>query len=261
MVQAVGLPPPDAVHADRWGSGERVVLVHGTNAPDPSRFWSRQRPLAARWQLVVLHRRGYGESTAPAVAEPAVHVADIIALLGDGAHLVGHSYGGTLALLVAAQAPELLHSLTLIEPAAMTIARGHAAVEHAITRLQRLYAAQTPEALFQAMLEEFGLPPRDDLVLSPTQRRALASTMLEPRPWTVATPIEALVRIAFPVLLMTGGWAPGFDAIAEVIQTRLRVEHAVIAGRGHDVQATGEPFNQRLAAFLTQAEAKQSDGL
>jgi len=49
---------------------------------------------------------------------------DIAALLGDGAHLVGHSYGAVGALYAAALRPEAVHSLTVNEPPAFGAGRG-----------------------------------------------------------------------------------------------------------------------------------------
>ena len=56
--------------------------------------------------------RGDFELEAPLFAE----------LLGDGAHLVGHSYGAVIALLAAAERPEAVLSLTVSEPGALKLA-------------------------------------------------------------------------------------------------------------------------------------------
>ena len=78
--------------------------------------WEAQRPLADEgFRLLVLDRRGYGRSPA-AEGEDFLRDADDIAeLMGDGAHLVGHSYGGLGALFAAARRPEATLSLTLLE--------------------------------------------------------------------------------------------------------------------------------------------------
>ena len=67
-----------------WGSGPRVVLVHGSVINGPL-TWSEQRPLGERWRLEVLNRRGYGKSLSPFVRSDFEEDArDIAALLGDG---------------------------------------------------------------------------------------------------------------------------------------------------------------------------------
>ena len=104
------------LHVETWGAGTPVVLVHGSLATGAEE-WEAQRPLADEgFRLLVLDRRGYGQSPA-ADGEDFLRDADDIAeLMGDGAHLVGHSYGGLGAMFAAARRPEATLSLTLLEP-------------------------------------------------------------------------------------------------------------------------------------------------
>ena len=91
---------------DSWGAGTRVVLVHGSLATGAEE-WQAQRPLADEgFRLLVPDRRGYGQSPA-AEGEDFLRDGDDIAdLMGDGAHLVGHSYGGLGAMFAAARRPD-----------------------------------------------------------------------------------------------------------------------------------------------------------
>jgi pimeloyl-ACP methyl ester carboxylesterase len=96
-----------------WGFGPRVVLVHGSVFNGPL-TWNEQRPLGESWRLEVLNRRGYGKSPPPEVRSDFEEDArDIAALLGDDAHLVGHSYGAIGALYAAALRPNAVRSLTI----------------------------------------------------------------------------------------------------------------------------------------------------
>ncbi len=56
-------------------------------------------------------------------------------LLGDGAHLVGRSFGGLVAVAAAAQRSEAVMSLTLIEPALFPAALQSAAVKKQLARM------------------------------------------------------------------------------------------------------------------------------
>jgi pimeloyl-ACP methyl ester carboxylesterase len=47
--------------------------------------------------------------------------------MGDGAHLVGHSYGGLGVLFAAARRPEATLSLVLLEPGAFALGQHHPA--------------------------------------------------------------------------------------------------------------------------------------
>jgi pimeloyl-ACP methyl ester carboxylesterase len=112
-----------------WGSGPRVVLVHGSVFNGPL-TWKEQRPLGEHWRLEVINRRGYGNSPPPAVRSDFEEDArDIAALLGDGAHLVGHSYGAIGALYAAALRPQAVRSLVVNEPPAFRLLKGDPAAD------------------------------------------------------------------------------------------------------------------------------------
>ena len=105
------------------GEGEPVLLIHG-GVIAASYVPVMREPALARYRLIRYHRRGYAGSTKP---EPGASVsigkqaADAAALLRhlriERAHIVGHSYGGVIALQLALDAPQVVHSLTLLEPA------------------------------------------------------------------------------------------------------------------------------------------------
>src|SRR5688572_7676606 len=100
---------------------ERLVLVHGSVVGGRA-TWRRQLALAERFELVVLERPGFPPNP-PVGRVDFVDDATLVAgLLEPGDHLVGHSYGGVIALLAAASQPELLRSLTVIEPPATRVA-------------------------------------------------------------------------------------------------------------------------------------------
>src|SRR5262245_14107331 len=101
---------------ESWGTGTSVVLVHGSLATGAEE-WQSQRPLADEgFRLLVLDRRGYGQSPVAEGEDFLRDAEDIVALMGDGAHLVGHSYGGLGVLFAAARRPDATLSLALLEP-------------------------------------------------------------------------------------------------------------------------------------------------
>ena len=122
-----------------WGSGEPAVFVHGSLSWGAFAFRA-QRPLASSRALLLPDRRGYRGSPATARADFEVDAEDVAALLDEPAHLVGHSYGAVVALLVAARRPDIVRTLTVVEPAAFAIARGDPAVEELIAALAALQA-------------------------------------------------------------------------------------------------------------------------
>lgn len=93
-----------------------VVLVHGTM----DRSTSFHRVMAALPDLSVIayDRRGYARSrfAEPPASTVADHVDDLLALLGDReAVVVGHSYGGDVALAAAVRRPDLVRSVGVYE--------------------------------------------------------------------------------------------------------------------------------------------------
>jgi pimeloyl-ACP methyl ester carboxylesterase len=107
------------------GDGEAVLLIHGAHVAG-SFLAVMDEPVLADFSLIRYHRRGYAGS-APVGGEPSQWIAtasaDAAALLRrldvDRAHVVGHSSGGLIAMQLALDAPELVHSLILLEPAMM----------------------------------------------------------------------------------------------------------------------------------------------
>jgi pimeloyl-ACP methyl ester carboxylesterase len=103
-------------------TGEPVVLIHGAFFAEAYAPLCAEPVLATRDRLIRYHRRGYaGSSPVPAPFSIAQQAADCRALLrGLGiarAHVAGHSGGGVIALQLALDAPEVVHSLVLLEPA------------------------------------------------------------------------------------------------------------------------------------------------
>jgi pimeloyl-ACP methyl ester carboxylesterase len=107
------------------GSGEAVVFIHGSGPADSFLPLAIEPVLRDHYREIRYRRRGYGRSTPASVLVPVTqHAADCQALLGSlhvaNAHVVGHSYGGCIALQLAVNAPELVHTLALFEPALLT---------------------------------------------------------------------------------------------------------------------------------------------
>ena len=74
--------------------------------------------------------------------------------------------------------------------------------------------------------------------------------MEERPPWEADVPLDALAAAGFPVLAISGGHSPVFEAVCDTIAERLGGERATIEGRGHNIPETGTPYNERLERFL-----------
>lgn len=244
---------PVELHVTEWGEGPRVLLVHGSvTGGEPT--WARQRPLAARWRLVVPDRPGFGQSPpADGRVDFEADAEPIAALLGEGAHLVGHSYGGVVALLAADRRPDAVRSLTVVEPPAFAVAAESPAVRALVASFLEHWerAPRDPDAFLRGFAERVGMAGTLPSPLPPSLEQGARLLMDERGPWEAVIPLERLAAAPFPKLVVSGDHHPAFEAVCDALERGLGAERAVIPGAGHSVQRTGEPFNQRLEAFLT----------
>jgi pimeloyl-ACP methyl ester carboxylesterase len=243
------------LHVDSWGAGERVVLVHGSLATGAEE-WDAQRPLAAEgFRLLVLDRRGCGRSPAADGEDFLRDAEDIADLMEDGAHLVGHSYGGLGVLFAAARRPEATRSLALLEPAAFSPGQRDPAGRALVDEVRALWSQDLPdEEWVVRFLKAVGsdpaaLPPEflaAAVPLVPVFRRG--------RPiWHAELPLDELAATRFPKLVVSGGHSAGFDAICDDLAERIGASRAVVKGAGHEIQFTGPPLNEVLLALWRSA--------
>ena len=111
------------------GAGEPVVLVHAGVFADWFKPLLEERALTDRYRVVSYHRVGYAGSSHLAgpvsIAQQARHVRSLMRHLGiERAHVVGHSSSGNMALQLALDAPDMVHSLALLEPALLAVPSG-----------------------------------------------------------------------------------------------------------------------------------------
>ncbi|MFI4991014.1 MAG: alpha/beta fold hydrolase [Solirubrobacterales bacterium] len=240
----------------RHGSGPRVVLVHGS-VVGAERTWRRQLPLAERWTLVLPNRPGFAASPPPARGDFEVEAPLVAELLGDGAHLVGHSYGAVIALYAAALRPDAVRSLTISEPGCMRVAAGQPAVDAQIASGELLYAhAQTLEPLdfLRAFRGGVGSSHETPEELGGELLAGARLLMSERPPWEADPPLRELCAAPFAKLVISGGHSPVFEAICDAVAERLGARRETIAGRGHTIPSAGEPYNTLLASFLAGQE-------
>jgi len=127
------------------GSGVPVVLVHGSLATGAEE-WQAQRQLADEgFRVLMPDRRGYRRSPAIQGEDFLRDAVDIADLMGDGAHLVGHPYGGLGVLFAAARRPDATLSLTLLEPAAFTLGQHDPAARALVADVRRLWDQDLPD--------------------------------------------------------------------------------------------------------------------
>jgi pimeloyl-ACP methyl ester carboxylesterase len=249
-----------------------AVFLHGVLSwgDDEEYGFGNQRPLAAGRRLLLVDRRGHGDSPdldGPHRGDYEVDARDAVDLLGGGAHLVGHSYGAVAAMLAAAARPDLVRSLCLVQPGALRPAEEHPVVARALARARAATAAMpdlSPEDYLRLSTGAVGMPAP-----APTPKRLRAArTAMGERPcWDAEVPLDALADAGWPVLVVVGDWAGAPDeyrrlagepliAAAGVIARRVGAELLTVPGFYPHVQRADE-VNAALAALWARADRER----
>jgi pimeloyl-ACP methyl ester carboxylesterase len=105
------------------GSGEPLLLISTGPIADSFRPFVSEDALAKRYRMIAYHQRGQAGTARGPGSEPVSfrqHASDAAALLRclgvERAHVAGHSTGAAIAMQLAVDQPELVHTLTLLEP-------------------------------------------------------------------------------------------------------------------------------------------------
>jgi pimeloyl-ACP methyl ester carboxylesterase len=233
---------------------ERIVLVHGS-VVGGSGTWAGQRPLADRFELVVLDRPGFPPNPPAERVDLEADAALVAGLLEPRDHLVGHSYGGVITLLAGAARPDLLASLTVIEPPATQVAAGDPVVDEFAKAGAELYASAAtgnPEVFLRQFLQAVGSEFDPPSPLPPELEQGARALAVERGPWEATIPLDALAVTEFPKLVVSGAHHEAFDRICDVLERELSAERAVLPGYGHVVQRHPD-FNDVLGDFVERA--------
>ena len=235
----------------RKGQGPEILLVHGGASPDAT--WGALAPLSARWTLASVYRRGYPPSPASPDGRQdfEVDAADILPLLSSRPHVVAHSYGVLGTLISAAQRPEDVRSLTLIEPPLYYLVSG----DPEIDRLERIGNAVLTEGLdadpqtLRAFLLIAGAPGVDDGPLPEAVASGVRRAHGGRLPGEARPDLEPIRAAGIPAMVASGDHTGGIERICDALAAALAAERVVAPGAGHFVAAAPR-FAKRLERFL-----------
>jgi pimeloyl-ACP methyl ester carboxylesterase len=250
--------------ARQLGSGNPVVFVHGSAGGLDS--WATIASLLAEeFETWVFARRGYPPSdphpAAKTFADDVCDVEAVLAAVGQPAHLVGASYGATVALHTALHAHHVVRSLALFEPPLFAAGQHLAPV---LERYRTLLAAGDFSTAARVFAEQVarvpatvlaGLAQASDADRDQREQAGEAIGCLHDlEAMATDTPdMDRWTNIDVPVLLMQGGasWAPipeTMDALAEAIPSATRVTWP---GQSHFATHTAPTaFAHALRQFL-----------
>lgn len=246
----------------RLGAGTPLVLLHG--AVSDGRVWRVElERFSDGFDVIAWDAPGCGGSADPPPAFRMGDYADVLAgllgALGVGpAHVLGHSWGSTVALDLALRHPATVRSLVLV--GAYAGWAGSLPPDEVQRRLD--FALQAAEA---GTWDPRSMPGLFSEALPAERAEELAAVMAESRGAATATMARALAeadlradlgRVAVPTLLVYGD----ADARASLeVATALHEaipdsELTVLPGLGHECYLESpEAFEAAVRAFLTHA--------
>lgn len=253
------------------GKGAPVLFVHG--ALGDLRFWEPQRQtLAGRHRFIAYTYRYHG--TAPWSDEgtnynAATHAADLAAfvtgLKAGPVHLVGLSYGGLLAAMIAAENSQLLRSLTLAEPALFSLLADKPEAKPTLDAFNKevqeiaglAQSGNRPAALtaFYTLVTGERVTGFDQL---PEPVRQLFGDNGRTLPLLLGVPLpplscDALRAVKVPTLVIEGARTPAvFSQIDKAVLSCIAGSRLVtIPDASHPMSAQNPAaFNKALLAFL-----------
>lgn len=251
------------------GAGPGVVCLH-SNASGSAQWRTLMERLAPKFR--VLAPDAYGAGKGPAwPADRPVTLRDEVALIepvfamaGNSFALVGHSYGGAVALIAAIDRPQRVRALALYEPTLFALLEAESpspneadGIRNAVAAAGAALDAGDPDRAAECFIDFW--MGKGAWARTPEARKGpIASAVANVRGWKSAlfdepTPLQAFAVLDIPVLYMTGKDSPASSlGVARLLRKTLpRIEVIEFAGLGHMGPITHpDVVNDAICRFL-----------
>jgi pimeloyl-ACP methyl ester carboxylesterase len=245
-----------------------LVLLHASASS--ARQWDAlAESLRANFEVHAIDLHGHGRQAPPAHGQ-ALSVRDDAALAqavlerAGGGHVIGHSYGGAVAMHLAASAPRLVHSLALYEPVLFRLLADHAPGSFGAEEVfdlatfvwQQVGLARLSQAAERFV--DYWSGPSAWQRVPPDRQQAIAGRMplIEQQFRSLVReplPVSALARIDMPLLCLHGTRTTSAALqMATLLKTLLpHGRHEALEGLGHMAPVSDAlAVNDRLMRFL-----------
>jgi pimeloyl-ACP methyl ester carboxylesterase len=245
-----------------------IVLVHGDFGDGFASWGTTCALIGRRRRTVVIDRPGFGEDV-PAdarfsIAGEAHALLDIVADLGiPSFHLVGHSYGGLIALEMAITQPGIVRSLHLIEPPLLDLLLEEPLVQEMDRRVRWIVERHDEigdEAATEAFFSMIGAERAVERLRGTPEWDRLCGHATRFARGEVAGsyPSSALARLSgmIPVGLYTGGRShPALRLVAAELANRIDGARLLdVPEAGHAVQMANDIFVDALLTLADDAD-------
>lgn len=255
------------------GAGRAIVLLHGSMA-SKEQWLGLTRQVTRRYKVISLDLLGYGQTTVPYSADE-YSLRDESALLrsvlaetlgGDEAyHLVGHSYGGVVALHHAFHHRDKVKSLTIIEPMAFhLLGRDHPLIEESrqmVDKINRHLDQGNPLAGAE-MFIDLWMPAGSFARLGEREKMLLAEGVKKMVVDFRAAAYEPLTaadyaRLPMPACLIAGRASPPYSlGISQVVaRTIPGIEFHWVDGGHFSPVSHPDQVNPIICDFIDRVEA------
>ncbi|HEY6299136.1 MAG TPA: alpha/beta hydrolase [Candidatus Binatus sp.] len=242
--QFLNLPGGRIAYDDTGGTGPLVICVPGLGDVRQQYRFLAPRLVAAGFRVVTMDLPGHGDSSAdwPAYS-PAIVGADIVAMirhLGAGkAFVVGNSMAGGSAVWAAAEIPDRVAGIVLIDPFTREMPTSSLLLAFLKVAMMRPWGPSFWSMYYGSLYKT--APPAD----LDSYRAALVANLKQPgrieatKAMIFASqgPCEARIpQVHAPVLVVMGTRDSDFDdpaAEADWVATHLHGEKLMVQGAGH----------------------------
>ena len=265
--------PPVEQYFREAGSGTAVVCIH-SSASASGQWRALIEHLADRFRVIAVDLYGSGKTAAWPLDQP-MRLDDELALLssvlreaGDRFHLIGHSYGGAIALKAALADRKRVISLVLYEPVLFSAVIADSP-ESATAREILALRDDTIRLVDQGNLNlaaqrfvDYWMGDGTWVAIPESRRPALAEAMLAVKSqWHALlyepTPLGAFAAVNVPTLFLTGTKSTASAlAVARLVTAVLpRVHREELEGLGHMGPVTHpDMVNPLIKRFLEETQ-------
>jgi pimeloyl-ACP methyl ester carboxylesterase len=237
---------------------QRVVFVHGAG-PFGAAAWPRQHGMALNYDALFLRRHGFDPLAEPVESSFDEDTAIVLRSLADdgrgaaGGHVVAHAQGAIAAMMAAVERPDLVYSLTLVEPACLSLTAELPATAAHRTLMQPLFDVrhQLGDEDFQReyVRRMFAVDLHEPA--SQEEKRSARRLRLQAPAWEA--PLHIVPGV--PTMVLTGGWEPLYEEIAGYLRETGAL-HRIAAG-GHRPQDSLEG-DRAIRSFIADVSRSPS---